>query len=39
MSNDYENFVNRVKADLADLPQKTETDIRESVQAMKDIYI
>lgn len=38
MTSDYDNFINRVKADLADMPNKTEADIRESVQAMRDIY-
>ena len=42
MNSDYENFLNRVKADLADIATNsaniTEADIRESVQAMKDIY-
>ena len=41
MTSNYENFLNRVKADLADLAETTsitETDIQESVQAMRDIY-
>lgn len=42
MNSDYENFLNRVKADLADLATNivniTEDDIQESVQAMRDIY-
>ena len=38
MTSDYENFINRVKADLADLPIKTKEDIVEAIKAMRSLY-